>query len=282
MAKKRKPTANQTAFRKERDRIRKAYNRLLKQGYRFEQSLDEMYDLEMPNRVTKNTLDRMHRITPTVLRSKATALSEETGKPISGYEKFHEDARRRAKQAYQTYQSRKNAPQVKTETSTFDTNAHDRDLDAEVEKARERDRRNRELIDRLNRSEAERGATENIHDVDWYMEHAPRLTDIVLGNVEDLINSYGTVGSHYLKKMLDEEIQRFGRDAVAKAMNEMPEYYIDEAQNILFYAPGTDKMSEHRALRAMATMIKSSCLSQQENQDLMEAADEDAGWDEPY
>ena len=73
--KKKKLTANQQAFKKERQRLQRAQKRLEKKGYYFTENLIP----DMPSRVTKKALDEIRSITTAHLKRHALWVDTNTG-----------------------------------------------------------------------------------------------------------------------------------------------------------------------------------------------------------
>lgn len=93
---KRKLTQNQAEYKKQVARIRRAANRLIKSGYRFDVNLSEIIP-ERPKRISKSYLKELQKITPPKLRKHTTALDLEHGQPISGTEAFKQARKAAAK-----------------------------------------------------------------------------------------------------------------------------------------------------------------------------------------
>lgn len=110
-----KKTPNQEKANKQLKRIRNAIRRLEKKGYR----LDKEQIPTIPKRITQSFLKKLESITPSFLRKNATAISEKTGKVISGEEKFKEDKQIAAEKATQT-RKRKSQPDFNTQRSAQD------------------------------------------------------------------------------------------------------------------------------------------------------------------
>lgn len=89
MRKRKKLTKNQELFRKQVKRIKRAYKRLSVEGYRLDNPLESIVQLEMPKRVTKKTLEKLKKVTPAFLRENSTAL-DKSGKIQSGTVVYNE------------------------------------------------------------------------------------------------------------------------------------------------------------------------------------------------
>lgn len=100
----------------------------------------------------------------------------------------------------------------------------------------------------------------------------PRSEDIILANINSLISEYPTQGAFYLKKMLDEQINRWGRKQVAQAIANAPTDIVKLVQDIVYYEG--DANATHRALRHMAEIISGEVLTDKQLEDIGEITDE--------
>lgn len=107
-------------YRKEVNRLNRFIKRAEKRGYRF----DEKAIPQQVKRPTKASIERLKKITPSVLYAKSTALSE-NGKIISGSEKRKEEKRISAAKGWETRRRKQDAleyekiSQNKTESNPF-------------------------------------------------------------------------------------------------------------------------------------------------------------------
>ena len=84
----------------------------------------------------------------------------------------------------------------------------------------------------------------------------PTINDIVYQGVIDLLETYpSSTAYQYLKNLLDSEVKKWGRDAVAESMNAAGEDWIRRAHEIIFYEG--DSMRIHDALKTFADLINS-------------------------
>lgn len=202
MASKKKPTANQIAYRKEVNRIKRFIKRAEKRGYRFERDIIPAE----PSRITKARIAELKKLTPELLYRKSTALNE-AGKVVPGTLRRREERKLAAKKG----------------------------LDKK----------------RLQR------------------EPAPDIYGIILSNIESLIDQYpSSKGGKYLSNLLKSQIKRFGRKAVAEAIEEHPELY-EKAQQIIYYMDKSGNL--HWALRSFATVIEDEILGYEYMEDIEEA-----------
>ena len=222
MAKRKKRTANQQEYLKQVSRIKRAFSKLEKGGYRFHEDLQDIVSgiNGLPKRVTKKAIETLKRVTPAVLRKHATALSA-SGKIVSGTEKFREERRESARRAAET-------------------------------------RRRKKAVASL-----------------------PDIVDIILENIEDLIKSYPSQkGAQYLQDLLDSEIKRFGRKKVAAAMARYPAWFIEQAQNIIYYPDRGGSGYANRALIAFSEMIRDSLPDDNESRQLGEVLEDNEEWED--
>lgn len=100
----------------------------------------------------------------------------------------------------------------------------------------------------------------------------PRSEDIILANINSLISEYPTQGAFYLKKMLDAQINRWGRKKVAMAIANAPTDIVKLVQDIVYYEG--DANATHRALRHMAEIISGEVLTDTQLEEIGEITDE--------
>lgn len=104
MAKKTKITPAQLAYRKERKRILQFIRRAEKRGYQFKTTVVP----EIPKRITKASVEKLKKITPETLYSKAVYGGEATGGEIVSAEQGRKlEKKRRAQKAAETRKARK-------------------------------------------------------------------------------------------------------------------------------------------------------------------------------
>lgn len=101
----------------------------------------------------------------------------------------------------------------------------------------------------------------------------PREDEVIFKNLQDKINSTTSKGANILEGVLSYEIKKYGRDAVVKALAEIPKEYIERAEKVIYYSTD-EKASTHLHVKNLAEMIKSRILSDDETRELAEAIDE--------
>lgn len=91
---KKNKTANQIKYEKQVKRIKNFIRRAEKRGFRFDK--EEILPSKKPKRITKKILQKLESLNPKKLYEKATAISETTGKVVSGIERRREERREAA------------------------------------------------------------------------------------------------------------------------------------------------------------------------------------------
>lgn len=97
-------TANQQAYAKEVQRIKRAVSRAEKRGYRFIENVVP----QTPKRVTKQAVQRLKEITPNKIYDKALYLNEETGEVVSGLEGRKLERQESARKSAETRKRKQN------------------------------------------------------------------------------------------------------------------------------------------------------------------------------
>ncbi len=95
--------------------------------------------------------------------------------------------------------------------------------------------------------------------------------EMIYDNIIDLINMYPIDASDSLKKGLESEIRRYGKNAVLFSLTDLPEDVIEGLQNIVHYS-GT-KEQIHRAYKDFFDAIKGSIPSDEEAKEMGEVMD---------
>lgn len=98
MAKRKKQSENQKAYKKERRRLLQAVRRAEKQGYIFPEDIIP----ELPKRVTKKRLENIQKIKPKELYKKAVYVYQETGEVVPAEQRKQEVKQEAIKKAKET------------------------------------------------------------------------------------------------------------------------------------------------------------------------------------
>lgn len=105
---KRKLTANQKAYRKEVNRIKKFISRAEKRGYQFEENIIP----KTPKRITKAKIEQLKQLTPNELYKRAVYRTAEGGL-LSGVQRRAQERQVSAIKAAQTRRKKKESKQEK-------------------------------------------------------------------------------------------------------------------------------------------------------------------------
>jgi len=100
---KKKPTALQQEYAKQRKRIRQFITRAEKRGYEFPESALP----QKPKRITKASVERLRKITPESLYKKAIGVDVETGEILKGEQARKLERKVSAKKSAQTRKQKK-------------------------------------------------------------------------------------------------------------------------------------------------------------------------------
>ena len=188
-------------------RIRRFISRAEKRGYRF--------DTEFKNQLTELSSQKLKNLTPKKLYEKSQAISEETGKIITGTERRKEERKEVAQKAQETRRRHK----------------------AEIEQ--------REYYEYSERyySEYETSYEDTI------------LTNIesLIRQYEDSDIAVRQYGSSLLQQLLDEEITNYGRKAVALACENAPAEAIRASQIVIYASDQSQKDMNIQELRNIIT-----------------------------
>lgn len=199
MAKRRKGTQTPKK-RRELSRIRRFISRAEKRGFRFQE--------ELKQGLAGMSTQKLKGLTAEKLYKQATAISEETGKRVSGTERRKEERRKAGKMAAETRRFR------------------------------------REL---------------------------PRKGELILDKMNRLIDSYNTQGAQYMRNLLAQEVRKFGRRTVIKALSEAGEEAISAAETIIYYEDSANTIS--RAFKNLGELIRGYAPTESESRDLGKTID---------
>ena len=193
--------------RQQLKRIRQFISRAEKRGYRF--------DSEFTEQLTGLSTQKLKNLTPKKLYEKSQAISEETGKVITGTERRKEERKEAAQKAQETRRRHK------------------------------AEREQREYYEYAERdySEYETSYEDTI------------LTNIesLIRQYEDSDIAVRQYGSSLLQQLLDEEISNYGRKAVALACENAPAEAIRASQIVIYASDQSQKDMNIQELRNILT-----------------------------
>lgn len=99
----------------------------------------------------------------------------------------------------------------------------------------------------------------------------PRIQDLVIDRMNNMIKDTGTNGAKILEDLLKKEIKKYGKNAVTGALEQLPKEYIEEMETVIKYEQAKDQNS--KTMRKIAEAIKSEILNPSERKDIANSAD---------
>ena len=143
--------------------------------------------------------------------------------------------------------------------------AHEREQKKEAKKQARRD---------LQKQTRQRAKKQSIGIPRTQTKYQPPLEgELIFDNLQKKIDATSSKGADILEYVLTHEIEKYGRDAVTKALAEIPQEYIERVEKVLHYSDDS-KVATHRTVKNLAEMIKSRILEDNELKDLTEAVDD--------
>ena len=188
-------------------RIRRFILRAEKRGYRF--------DTVFKNQLTELSTQKLKNLTPKKLYEKSQAISEETGKVITGTERRKEERKEVARKAQET---------------------------------RRRHKAEREQIEYYDYAERDYSEYETSYE-DTILTNIESL----IRQYEDSDIGVRQYGSSLLQQLLDEEITNYGRKAVALACENAPTEAIRASQIVIYASDQSQKDMNIQELRNIIT-----------------------------
>ena len=216
---KKKITKNQQEYAKQVKRIQQIVKRAEKRGYTF----DKPVLPEKPKKITKAAIEKLKELRPEKIYGKAK-FKTPSGREISGKQRRQAERKAAAKRGQAKKQSKKELKKLAR-------------LGEAVKKQNIQSKQIRDLAG----------------------VHIPTKGELILAHLMELINQYDTDGAKYLKQMLSNMISKYGKDAVAKALEQTPTEMVEEAQNLIFYEAKSGYNT--RAVRNLADAIRSAIAS---------------------
>lgn len=99
----------------------------------------------------------------------------------------------------------------------------------------------------------------------------PRMQDLVIDRMNNMIKDTGTNGAKILEDLLKKEIKKYGKNAVTGALEQLPKEYIEEMETVIKYEQAKDQNS--KTMRKIAEAIKSEILNPSERKEIANSAD---------
>ena len=210
-------------------RIKAFIKRAEARGYRF--------DSDFKDNFSSYSTNKLKALKPAKLYALSTAISEETGKVVSGTEQ------RKYERSISTLKARA-TKLLKREEEKIKQNYYE------------------------------------YSGYDYSDTADASFTDIVLSNIEQRIEvfwdnerEYIKSGCRYLKFNLDHQISMYGREKVARALEEAPDEAKTYSNNVIFMSKYEDKRSN---LIEFIQLIKGEALTMQEAQEIGEILENDS------
>lgn len=242
----------ETEYKKQLRRIKQQISRAKKKGYRF--STDIIPKPKNPEKIAIADVRKLEELTSRKIYKQATALSEITGKEISGTERQKEIRREAGIRASIT---RKNRENVRQAIHTYESQVQPTTFE---QKIRQRDEEQKQKLST---------------DKDFQSSFNAGL--IAYGKVEDMINDvikhdYNNVGQ-YLKSRLQAEIDQYGFDNVMASIGKTPQAFIEQCELILQYQVTSDKIDNH--ISKLSVLIAGEIPSAKTMQDIDDRISQD-------
>lgn len=275
-------------YRKARARIQQTVHRAEKRGYRFAEGTVPQTASQLSNLSTqkiKSLTRSIQKIKPTTLYEQATALSEETGKPISGAERRVEERKHTALKSAQTRKSkRKQLEEARKQREYW----QEQERRLEEELAQEETPETEEIPDYLQpqndvdfEEEQKRKDAVNRARIEHEKEFRSQFTtgETTYRSIIDMINDALATNTYKqaawdLMSELNEQIATYGKDAVMVSIGNAPSDMIESAQIALRYNPGDSR--HDRAVLSLRELITGEIPSAAEVARFQDRMDEDA------
>lgn len=120
----------------------------------------------------------------------------------------------------------------------------------------------------LGRYEKEGGLYAEDNDYD-YLRDPISEAEVIYSNFMEMMEDTGTLGYEYLHDLFNDETNRYGQDAVLKALSQMSEDEIKELQTVVYYKEyGMSGSEVHRILRKFGEAIKGAAFTKSEAKQL--------------
>lgn len=232
----------QEQYRKELRRIKRFIKSAEERGFRFEADIIP----EEPKRITKASVKRLSKLTPTTLYKKATAVSELSGDIISGTERRKEERKESARRAQKTKEERRIEITPKNEP-TFEQSRRTQDeQDAE----------------RMNKDAEFRAR---------FFEGNIVYNEVM--NMIDSVDKTHRKAAEHLSDVLRDEISEYGFERTMIVISYHVGAFKQNCEVVMRYSP-TDPRHD-TAIREIEQMIRGEYLTDEQLREVQEATDAD-------
>lgn len=276
-------------YRKARARIQQTVHRAEKRGYRFAegtvpQTASQLTDLSTQK--IKSLTRSIQKVKPSTLYEQATALSAETGKPISGAQRRAEERRESAIKSAETRKSkRKQLAEARKQREYWEQEERRLEQELAEEEAPQPDEEIPEYLQPQNdtdfEAEQKRKDAVNRARIEHEKEFRNQFTtgETTYRSIIDMINDALATNTYKqaafdLMSELNEQIAAYGKDAVMVSIGNAPSDMVEDAQIALRYNPGDSR--HDRAVLALRELITGEIPSAAEVARFQDRMDEDA------
>lgn len=275
-------------YRKARARIQQTVHRAEKRGYRFPEGTVPQTASQLSNLSTQKikALTRsLNKVKPSSLYEQATAISEESGKLITGTQRRAEERKQSALKSAKTRQSkRKQLEEARKQREYWEQEEHRLEQEIAEEEQPEQD----EVPDYLQpqndadfEAEQKRKDAVNRARIEHEKDFRNQFTtgETTYRSIVDMINDALATNTYKqaawdLMSELNEQIATYGKDAVMVSIGNAPSDMIEDAQIALRYNPGDSR--HDRAVLALRELITGEIPSAAEVAQFQDRMDADA------
>ena len=219
-------------------RIKNFIKRAESRGYRFSK---EKIIPKKPQRITIASVNKLKKITPDKLYAKSTYLSD-SGKVVSGTQGRKEE---RHLSAVKSAETRKRNKQASITFGSWEDWRRTQDINA----------------------------FENIKENPADYSEGEIVYNQIIDDIESVERYHKKAGEH-LKKVLDAEITKYGRERVMRQIASVPEEAREYAEVAIRYNPGDSRHDD--AVRELMLIITGEIPTLDEAQELDDLISEDA------
>lgn len=242
MAKRRKkqPTQAEQQYKKELRRIKQFIRRAEKRGYRFEEDIIP----KQPKRITQASVRNLQKRNADYLYKKATAISEDTGKIISGEQKRKEENKKRSQRAAETRERRRKAQEWK------------RQIDRQMEDTSEYPMPD---VEPAPTPEPDYATLQKL------FTEGNIVYQRIESLIDDTIKTGAGWGGRYLRELFADQIKQYGFNSVMMSIGQAPEEILMYAEIVI---EESDKGIVRQAIANIKHLIEGSLPTDEELRNL--------------
>ena len=244
-------TPTQRAYKQQIQRVQRNIRELKKQGFDTSK-LEQEFKKALTSRPTSKSVEKLKReYTSHRIKTKAGLVQTQKGYVSrETYEQQREERWEKQREAYKQKQERK---QIK-----------------QTQKRLERERKAEQTAKQFLTPPAPKNPEYN----------PPKETELILDRITGMIGDatiiggnqqVRTTGTAMLQSELARQIKKYGRKAVAEAMQNLPSSYVEDMETLIKYEQSAQQNSF--TIRKLAEAIKSEILSPTERQEIANYTD---------